>query len=148
MPRRSIRRFGKLKKSVVKPALSGGPTAYQRFAMSKPVGKVLDSKIGGAMAKFGKSLTTFPDEGKLNRAQDARNRANAPVGAIGGTNKEEYKPGVLGSFKKGGKVKKTGKYKLHKGEMVVPAKKVKKMKKVMKSANPGDLFNKFAKKKK
>lgn len=33
---------------------------------------------------------------------------------------------LLGSFKKGGKVKKTGNYKLHKGEKVVPAKKVKK----------------------
>lgn len=30
----------------------------------------------------------------------------------------------LGSFKKGGKVKKTGAYKLHKGEVVVPSKKV------------------------
>lgn len=34
----------------------------------------------------------------------------------------------LGSFKKGGKVKKTGAYKLHKGEVVVPAKTVKKAK--------------------
>lgn len=32
----------------------------------------------------------------------------------------------LRSFKKGGKVKKTGKYKLHKGEKVIPAKKSKK----------------------
>lgn len=30
---------------------------------------------------------------------------------------------ILGSFKKGGKVKKTGIYKLHKGEKVVKAKK-------------------------
>ncbi len=29
---------------------------------------------------------------------------------------------TLGSFKKGGKVKKTGIYKLHQGEMVVPKK--------------------------
>lgn len=33
---------------------------------------------------------------------------------------------VMGSFKKGGKVKKTGLYKLHKGEKVIPAKKKKK----------------------
>lgn len=33
---------------------------------------------------------------------------------------------ALGSFKKGGKVPKTGLYKLHKGEKVVPAKKRKK----------------------
>lgn len=29
---------------------------------------------------------------------------------------------VLGSYKKGGKVKKTGTYKLHKGEIVMPKK--------------------------
>ncbi len=34
---------------------------------------------------------------------------------------------VNGSFKKGGKVKSTGIYKLHKGEVVVPKKKVKKL---------------------
>lgn len=33
--------------------------------------------------------------------------------------------GALGSFKKGGRVRKTGKYKLHKGEQVVPAHRVK-----------------------
>ena len=33
---------------------------------------------------------------------------------------------VIRSMKKGGKVKKTGKYKLHKGERVVPAKKARK----------------------
>lgn len=32
---------------------------------------------------------------------------------------------VIGSFKKGGKVKRTGNYKLHKGEVVVPASRVK-----------------------
>lgn len=32
---------------------------------------------------------------------------------------------ILGSFKKGGKVKKTGNYKLHKGEEVKPVKKKK-----------------------
>jgi hypothetical protein len=33
---------------------------------------------------------------------------------------------VIRSMKKGGKVKKTGRYKLHKGERVVPAKKARK----------------------
>ncbi len=32
-------------------------------------------------------------------------------------------PRILGQMKKGGKVKKTGNYKLHKGEKVIPAKK-------------------------
>lgn len=36
----------------------------------------------------------------------------------------------LGSFKKGGKVKKTGTYKLHKGERVLNAKKTKKLAKM------------------
>tara|TARA_R110002012_G_scaffold184222_2_gene350784 strand:+ start:9059 stop:9496 length:438 start_codon:yes stop_codon:yes gene_type:complete len=38
-------------------------------------------------------------------------------------------PEVLGGFKKGGNVKKTGLYQLHKGEKVIPAKDVKKNKK-------------------
>ena len=38
----------------------------------------------------------------------------------------------LKGYKKGGMVKKTGKAKVHKGEMVVPKKKVKKVKKAMK----------------
>lgn len=35
---------------------------------------------------------------------------------------------ILGSFKKGGKVKKTGLYKLHKGEKVIPVKALKTVK--------------------
>ena len=38
---------------------------------------------------------------------------------------EELKSKGLKGFKKGGKVKKTGPYKLHKGEVVVPAKQAK-----------------------
>ena len=38
-----------------------------------------------------------------------------------------------GSYKKGGKVRKTGKALLHAGEVVIPAKKAKAMKKHMKS---------------
>jgi len=45
----------------------------------------------------------------------------------------------LKSFKKGGKVKKTGVYKLHKGEKVVPAKKAK-----MKSNSSDSVFYKSA----
>ena len=39
---------------------------------------------------------------------------------------------LLGSLKKGGRIKKTGKYKLHKGEHVVPRHKVKEMAKKLK----------------
>lgn len=38
-------------------------------------------------------------------------------------------PNVLGNFEKGGTVKKTGLYKLHKGEKVIPAKKTERKKK-------------------
>lgn len=68
------------------------PKIYTRIAMSKPIGKVLDSKVGKGMVKVGKFLTTFPNQGKLNKAKDAIYRANAPVGAIGGTNTGAYKP--------------------------------------------------------
>jgi len=80
-----------------------------KIAMSKPVGKILDSSMGKKMVGVGnavikgagvakKFLTTYPDEGKLNQAQDAKNRANAPVGAVGGTNKGDSGPS---SFKYG-----------------------------------------------
>ena len=39
---------------------------------------------------------------------------------------------ILGELKKGGMIKKTGVYKLHKGEMVVPVKNVEKVKKALK----------------
>lgn len=148
------------------------PTNYQKLAMSKPVGRVLDSKLGKSGVKMGNKIikgakkagkvATYPlkwagnqieKEARMNQAKDDRYRAQAPYGAYGtpsyrGGAMSDKEKKLLGSFKKGGKVKKTGKYKLHKGEVVVPVKKVKKMKKVMKSAMPGDLFNKFAKKKK
>ena len=40
---------------------------------------------------------------------------------------------ILGELKSGGMIKKTGVYKLHKGEMVVPVKNVEKVKKAIKS---------------
>ena len=71
------------------------PSNFEKLAMSKPVGKILDSKVGKRMVGVGnvvKKIFTFPDEGKMQREQDRKNRANAPVGAIGGTNKGEYRP--------------------------------------------------------
>lgn len=52
----------------------------------------------------------------------------AAVGSIGtaAARMKSHNDQIIGSFKKGGKVKKTGNYKLHKGEKVVPVKKVKK----------------------
>jgi hypothetical protein len=51
------------------------------------------------------------------RNQLARAQAGGPAGPAAGIQ------GQPPSMKKGGKVKKTGAYKLHKGEHVVPAKK-------------------------
>lgn len=45
----------------------------------------------------------------------------APQPLMGGPGEQPMRgSGVLGSFKKGGRVKKTGLYKLHKGETVAP----------------------------
>ena len=35
-------------------------------------------------------LSTNTKQGKMEREKDKKNRANAPVGAVGGTNKGEY----------------------------------------------------------
>ena len=50
------------------------------------------------------------------------------------TNNENNNPRQLGSYRKGGQIKKTGLYKLHKGEVVVPAYKVKTVDKALKNA--------------
>lgn len=44
------------------------------------------------------------------------------------------RPRVLGEFKKGGEVMKTGVYKVHKGEVVVPASRAKTVSKMLKKA--------------
>ena len=54
----------------------------------------------------------------------------------GGKGDDETPSAGFGTFKKGGKVKKTGIYKLHKGEVVKPVKK--KKKKVGKSSKLGE----------
>jgi hypothetical protein len=55
---------------------------------------------------------------------DARNPGLGPARMPFDPRAGGYQPGgpMLGSFKKGGKVKKTGKYKLHKGEKVMSVK--------------------------
>ena len=73
---------------------------FNQLAMSDAMGKVLKNPVvkkiavpvGNAVISGAKKLVTFPNEGKMNKAQDAKNRANAPVGAQGGTNKGEYRP--------------------------------------------------------
>lgn len=140
--------------------LASSTSPWTSLAMSRPAGKVLDSQVGKGMVKVGNAVIggvkkLKPDMKKItddlfgSPEQDMKYRraGRALNRKYSGPMSDREK--TLGSFKKGGKVKKTGKYKLHKGELVVPVKKLKKMKKmkVMKSAQPGDLFNKFAKKK-
>jgi hypothetical protein len=78
------------------------------------------SIFSGFSKLFGRGKTAIPRD---PQAPIKSLMANAPkVGGQMGEN-ARMKRELLGSFKKGGTVKKTGIYKLHKGEEVVPAKK-------------------------
>jgi hypothetical protein len=78
---------------------------------------------------FGASRNAHKSQPKTNVAPDPEApiknlMANAPkVGGQIGDNARMKQQLLDGTFKKGGHVKKTGIYKLHKGEDVIPAKK-------------------------
>jgi hypothetical protein len=103
-----------------------------RAALSKRRGSI---KLDGSAEEKQKFLSRQGDEeagAKSDADKDAayervekETEAAETVNAAGLPYRKADK--VLGSFKKGGKVKKTGVYKLHKNEVVVPAKKVAKM---------------------
>lgn len=61
-------------------------------ASAKAVGDYGRNVAGGAKIVGGavKKVFTFPDEGKIEREKDRKNRAKAPVGAVGGTNTGAY----------------------------------------------------------
>jgi hypothetical protein len=61
---------------------------------------------------------------------DQNGNDSAQAALAESTNKDEQDR-VLGSFKKGGTVKKTGLYKMHKGEAVIPAKKATEFKNIL-----------------
>lgn len=126
-----------------------GPTPYQKFAMSKPVGKVLDSKVGKVGIRIGNAITGAPKKiasginklgTKLGKDLFGSTALDAKQRKAGSALNDKYRG--LPSYKKGGKVKKTGLALVHKGEKVIPVKKRKK-----KVKNPGDLYNKYQKKK-
>lgn len=92
-----------------------------------PIASYAGRKFGKAYGKTSASIIA-----KITGADKAKTRALQKYGAKTGKNLygylAEHVP-LLGQFKKGGMVKKTGAYILHKGEKVIPSKKVKKMKK-------------------
>jgi hypothetical protein len=63
------------------------------------------------------------------------NNASAQAKLENDTHNDETSK-VIGSFKKGGKVKKTGLYKLHKGEEVLPKKKASAMRDILSGKKP------------
>lgn len=103
------------------------PTEDERAELSKKRGRaaayISDPK---RRAKYGQKQGKLESEGKLTD-EDARIMRKSADETIASEGKN-VDSGVLGSYKKGGKVKKTGPYKLHKGEEVIPAHKVGKKK--------------------
>lgn len=79
------------------------------------VGRKIGSKVGGLIGarKIGR------DAGERLLGRAGRNIARSAAAATP----------ILGSFKRGGKIKKTGLYRLHKGEYVIRAKSAKNFKK-------------------
>lgn len=74
------------------------------------------SFFGGALSGYaGKSsdMKKQGQQGLINRFKDRKKTSQRTSDDMN----------ILGSFRKGGRVKKTGTYKLHKGETVVPTKK-------------------------
>lgn len=65
------------------------------------------------------------------RVEKQEQERRISAGEEGVDNKKLMKREILGSMQKGGKVKQTGAYNLHKGEIVLPAKVVKNLKKLI-----------------
>jgi hypothetical protein len=88
--------------------------------LGKTIGNV-EKTVGGWFGGGKKSQgTTTPNEQPLKSLINTRAKSN-PSGFIG--QQKQLQDAIDGSFKKGGHVKKTGIYKLHKGEEVIPKKK-------------------------
>lgn len=101
-------------------------TEQQKADLSKARGALAANiKDPGAKKKF-----------IAGSAEIDKNYDSAEQGASIESNRQnrEAVKDVLGSFKKGGTVKKTGNYKLHEGEEVVPADKADKVNELMKKA--------------
>jgi len=103
-------------------------TRADRIKNSKRKGKSIGRSIGGLAGHIvgttvGSSLG-MPLVGSV---------VGGALGAGIGKKIGKYGGKVLGSLKKGGFIKKTGKYYLHKGELVIPSRKLHKFKKSRKS---------------
>jgi hypothetical protein len=76
--------------------------------------------LGGLMSGFANETKDRQKAGKTSILSRLRKRKNKPAMQGSGNTGAVGAGDVIGSFKKGGRVKKTGKYMLHKGEKVVP----------------------------
>jgi hypothetical protein len=82
----------------------------------------IGSFLGGGLQGYADEATKRKKAGQhgllRGRKKKAKPSNSGNTGPVGGGD-------VIGSFKNGGRVKKTGKYLLHKNEQVVPARKKK-----------------------
>lgn len=82
------------------------------------------SKIGNAARKVASSLGPLRDAANNNvRAANQRSSDSSPDHGAAAASQAVSNLRVLGSMKKGGRVKRTGLYRLHAGEVVKPVRK-------------------------
>lgn len=88
------------------------------------------------MGYLGGALSGFTDQLKKEKSDRGPTKATSKRSSDDPEHKDDsveqpksrwqkFRSNLAGSFKKGGRVKKTGVYRLHKGEKVIPANKVK-----------------------
>jgi hypothetical protein len=98
---------------------------YAASSSSAPTTPFKDTRLGKGLAAGGKSLS----QSGQDMISGARDQAAANA------NRQTTVP--LPSYRKGGRVKKTGPAKLHRGEVVVPKKKAREAKKLLKKRKSG-----------
>lgn len=82
------------------------------------------SKLGGRAGSYiGKNVGAYASQ-KMGLGRKIGRRVGYALGKQAGAKGASMIP-IIGSFKKGGKVKKTGAYLLHKGELVIPKNRIK-----------------------
>jgi hypothetical protein len=78
--------------------------------------------MGGFAAGFLGQAAKGKDKDK-DKNKTEKPKKQSKLGKVGGAIKKVAKTGLIASLKKGGHIKRTGLYRLHKGEDVVPARK-------------------------
>jgi hypothetical protein len=111
---------------------AGIPDQSARSQYIAAQGKAEASGDTASQAKLESDTSKTENTGAIGvqagvEADSTQRSATPPMGILGTTGGSK----AIGSFKKGGKVKKTGLYKLHKNEIVVPANKASTMKDIL-----------------